>query len=238
MDEVSRMRSKGPRLSPGTAIGCVALLLALAGTAYAAGKIGSKQLKAGAVTTKKLKNGAVSSAKLADGAVNSAKLADGSVSASKLADGAVSTGKLADGAVASSKIAGSAVTTQELTPEERSEGFESKAMDNQPVSTVDFGTLTTLSLPAGGHYLVNVTASFANEAAVANSVLCRVRDDGAFVTEGVATLAPAVVYSATLSLVGESDGGSVALTCTADQSALAKAVVMTAIRVASIEVQP
>jgi trimeric autotransporter adhesin len=190
------------------------------------------------VTTKKLKNGAVNSAKLADGAVNSTKLADGSVSASKLADGAVSAGKLADGAVTSPKIADSAVTSQELTPEERSQGFESKAMESQPVSTVDFGTLTSLSLPAGGHYLINVTASFANEAAVANSVLCRLRDDAAFVTEGVATLAPAAVYSATLSLVGASDGGIVSLNCTAEQSALAKAVVMTAVRVGSIEVQP
>jgi hypothetical protein len=55
-------------------ISIIALCVALGGTAYAAKKIGTKNLKNGAVSTKKLKNEAVTEAKLAAGAVTDSKL--------------------------------------------------------------------------------------------------------------------------------------------------------------------
>lgn len=62
------------RITPAGVLALIALVAALAGTAYAAKKIGSKQLKAGAVTTKKLKNKSVTTAKLADSAVTVGKV--------------------------------------------------------------------------------------------------------------------------------------------------------------------
>ena len=52
------------RPSSGTVIAIIALIAAIGGTAYAAKKIGTKQLANGAVTSKKIKNGAVGGSKL------------------------------------------------------------------------------------------------------------------------------------------------------------------------------
>ena len=69
------------RPSPGTVIAIIALIVALGGTAYAAKKIGSKQLANGAVTLKKIKNGAVGGSKLGNVIVRNAtvNIADGGV---------------------------------------------------------------------------------------------------------------------------------------------------------------
>ncbi len=72
-------RPKVRRPSPAMVVALVALILSLAGTAFAAVKIGTKSLKNGAITTKKLKNRAVTGAKLAEGSVSTAKLAEGAV---------------------------------------------------------------------------------------------------------------------------------------------------------------
>ena len=61
----NRIGRRLPR--PGTLIACAALLAALAGTAYAGNKIGTKQLKNNAVSSAKLQNEAVTSAKLKGG---------------------------------------------------------------------------------------------------------------------------------------------------------------------------
>jgi len=71
MNKLTRLRP-----SPAMVVACIALIVALGGSAYALKKnsVGTKQLKKGAVTTKKIKNGAVTNAKLGSGAVTSAKL--------------------------------------------------------------------------------------------------------------------------------------------------------------------
>jgi hypothetical protein len=96
------------RPSPAMMVSVIALFVALAGSAYAIQKIGSKQIKKNAVTTKKIKDGAVKEAKLATGAATAGKIADGAVTGAKLGDGAVGTAKLADGAVDKAKLADSA----------------------------------------------------------------------------------------------------------------------------------
>src|ERR1700694_4113003 len=72
------------RPSGASVVALIALIVALSGTAYAAGQIGSRQLKGGAVTSQKIKHRAVTTSKLADGAVTTSKLADGAVTTSKL----------------------------------------------------------------------------------------------------------------------------------------------------------
>lgn len=71
--------------SPGTVIAVIALAVALGGTAYAAKKIGAKQLKANAVTEKKIAPGAVSKAKLAADQQTAWALVNGSGSGSIVA---------------------------------------------------------------------------------------------------------------------------------------------------------
>lgn len=81
---LARIRSRVRRPSPAMLVACIALVVALGGTGYAAFKlpknsVGTKQLKKRAVTTRKLKNGAVTLAKLRNGSVAMPKLAPGVV---------------------------------------------------------------------------------------------------------------------------------------------------------------
>lgn len=81
------------RPSPSMIVAILALIVAMAGGAYAASvpknSVGAKQLKKNAVKTGKIVNGAVTSAKIADGAVTNGKIADGAVSGAKIANGSV-----------------------------------------------------------------------------------------------------------------------------------------------------
>jgi hypothetical protein len=91
MERIKRLR---PRPAGVTAV--VALVLALGmGGAYAADKIGSKDLAKGAVTKKAIKKNAVTKKAIKAAAVTEAELAAGAVSTDKLADNAV-TGAKAD----------------------------------------------------------------------------------------------------------------------------------------------
>lgn len=67
--------------TPSMAVAIIALIVALSGSAYAIGKVGTNQIKSNAVTTPKIKDSAVTGAKIRNGAVSVAKLAPGLVSA-------------------------------------------------------------------------------------------------------------------------------------------------------------
>jgi hypothetical protein len=105
------------RPSPAMVVASIALLVALGGTAIAAKKIGSGQIKKNAVKTKKIANQAVTKGKLADGAVSSAKLVDGAVESSSIAQDAVATGKIQSNAVTQGKLADDSVGTAQLLPD-------------------------------------------------------------------------------------------------------------------------
>lgn len=218
---------QGRRPSPGTVLAIVALIAALAGTADAARKIGTKQLKNNAVTTKKIKKKAVTGSKLADRAVSSEKLADGAVTGGKLANGAVTGGKLADGEVTGAKLASG----------ERSEGFVVNAAGQIALNAGSDNTVATLSLPAGGRYVVTAAVALGNNAAVTNFVSCSLRDDGTNVSTGFANLASLAVFSQTITLTGATDGGVVTMVCQPDSGAQAKSRVITAIRLGSLQGQ-
>jgi len=67
------------RPSPAMVVALLALFVSLSGAAYAAGLIGTGDIKDGAVTTPKLHNGAVTALKLHGNAVNSPKVVDNSL---------------------------------------------------------------------------------------------------------------------------------------------------------------
>ncbi len=120
------------RISPAAILATMALFAALGGVSYAAGKIGTGQIKNGAVTKKKLHRNAVATDKIAADAVTGAKVAESTL------------GTVPDAA----KLGG-------VLPA----GFESRgfggAGDTAAVNlpTNDAKTVSTLSLPAGT-YLV------------------------------------------------------------------------------------
>ena len=82
------MRAVRKRLSYANVVATMALFLALGGgVVWAAGKVGSKNLRANAVTAAKIKRNAVTNAKIRDDAVTAAKIKDGAVDFTKLATG-------------------------------------------------------------------------------------------------------------------------------------------------------
>ena len=100
------MRAVRKRLSYANVVATMALFLALSGgVVWAAGKVGSKSLKANAVTAAKIRRNAVSSPKLRDGAVTATKIKGGAVDFTKLASGTNLVLAVASGAVAANGTA-------------------------------------------------------------------------------------------------------------------------------------
>ncbi len=74
---MSKIGSKRP--SPALVISLIALFVALGGSAYAATKIGTKDIKANAITTGKIKKNAITTAKIKKEAVTGAKINEGTL---------------------------------------------------------------------------------------------------------------------------------------------------------------
>lgn len=118
-------------LSVANVLSCIALFVALGGTAVATMHIGKGEVKAvniakQAVTNAKIKQQAVTSGKIKNGAVNALDIGAGQVTSEKIATGAV-TGKkigkkavsprtIAEEAVTGGKLANEAVTSSKLAP--------------------------------------------------------------------------------------------------------------------------
>jgi hypothetical protein len=82
------MRAVGRKLTYANVVATLALFLALSGgVVWAAGKVGSKNLRANAVTAGKIKRNAVTNAKIRGNAVTAAKIKAGAVDLTKLAPG-------------------------------------------------------------------------------------------------------------------------------------------------------
>jgi hypothetical protein len=84
---MSKLRARRP--FPALAISILALFVALGGSAYAATKIGTKDIKANAITTGKIKKNAVTTAKIKKDAVTGAKIKESTLGAVPNATNAV-----------------------------------------------------------------------------------------------------------------------------------------------------
>lgn len=109
-------------LTVANVLSLTALFVALAGSAYAAVKIGPGQVRSAnlakeAVTNPKLRKEAVTSGKIKNNGINSVDLGTGAVTNSKLKNGAVTTNKLGTESVWNSKIAKKAITTAKIGEE-------------------------------------------------------------------------------------------------------------------------
>lgn len=161
-------------LSVANVLSCIALFVALAGTAYAAGKIGRNAVRATniakeAVTNPKLKKEAVTSGKIKNGGVNASDIATGAVINSKIAKKAVTNAKLGNESVGGSKLAKKAVTTGAIAPESVTNG----KLGSESVSAAKLSTSLYLQLLKNVTY---VTETSVNDSASAKSVtaLCPV----------------------------------------------------------------
>jgi hypothetical protein len=99
------------------AISCVALFLALVGTAFAAAPklaVRSAQIVDGTVRTIDLRDNAVSSPKIADATVSANDLGTDSVGSDEIAKDAVKSDEIAENAVASSEVAPDSLTAGDL----------------------------------------------------------------------------------------------------------------------------
>jgi hypothetical protein len=112
------------RPSPALVISCVALFMALVGTAFAAPKLAirSAQIVNGTVRTIDLRDSAVSSPKIADATVTAADLGTDSVGSEEIAKDAVNTDEIAKDAVKSDEIAANAVASDEVAPDSLTAG--------------------------------------------------------------------------------------------------------------------
>lgn len=103
------------RPSPALVISCLALFLALTGSALAAkASIGSNQIVNGSVRTVDLRDSAVNSAKVADTSITANDLGTDSVGSDEIAKDAVNSDEIADNAVASSEVADQSLTQNDL----------------------------------------------------------------------------------------------------------------------------
>jgi hypothetical protein len=104
------------RPSPAIVISCLALFLAVTGSALAASKVsvGSRQIVNGSVRTVDLRDSAVNSAKVADAAITADDLGTDSVGSDEIAKDAVNSDEIAKDAVKSDEIAANAVTSSEV----------------------------------------------------------------------------------------------------------------------------
>jgi hypothetical protein len=104
------------RPSPALAISCVALFLALVGTAFAAPQLAvrSAQIVNGTIRTADLGKDVVKSQKIADATVGAADLGADSVGSDEIAKDAVNSDEIAENAVASAEVAPDSLTADDL----------------------------------------------------------------------------------------------------------------------------
>ncbi len=134
-------------LSVANVLSCLALFIALGGSAFAAVKLQAGQVKAvnianQAVTNAKIKTQAVTSGKIKNNGVVTADLATGSVSGVKLASGAVTSAKLGKEAVTSKALAKNSVTNGKIGPEAVATGkIGNEAITSAKISTAVWNQL-------------------------------------------------------------------------------------------------
>jgi len=109
------------RISPALVISCVALFVALTGSAIAAGVLGpntvrSPQIVNGSVRNADLHDGLIGASKISPGAVTETAIADNAVGTTKVADGSLGEADLGPNSVGSSELQAGSIRASELGP--------------------------------------------------------------------------------------------------------------------------
>ena len=150
-------RNRKFRPSPAMAISCIALFVALTGTAFAAPKLAvrSAQIVDATIRTVDLRDEAVKSAKVANGtltaddlgtdSVNSDEIAENAVASPEVAPDSLGTGDLGTASVASSEVADQALTQDDLGPD----SVGSSEIQTGAVRASELGTIIQVSKQHG-----------------------------------------------------------------------------------------
>jgi hypothetical protein len=113
--------SRSIRISPALVISCVALFMALTGSALAVGiaknSVRSAQIVDGSVRGIDLRDNAVNAAKIAPSSVGSEELAENAVESPAVAPDSLTSQDLGAASVASSEVADQSLTTADLGPD-------------------------------------------------------------------------------------------------------------------------
>jgi hypothetical protein len=157
------------RPSPAMIVSCVALFLALVGTAFAAPKLAvrSAQIVDATIRTVDLRDEAVKSAKVANGtltaddlgtdSVNSDEIAENAVASPEVAPDSLTAGDLGPASVASSEVADQSLTQDDLGPN----SVGSSEIQAGAVRASELGTIIQVSnstgIPAGANGGVTAT---------------------------------------------------------------------------------
>lgn len=125
------------RPSPALVISCLALFLALAGSAFAAktASVSSRQIVDGTVRTVDLRDNAVNSPKIANATVTADDLGPNAVGSDEIAKDAVNSDEIAENAVASSEVAPDSLTASDLA----SNSVTSPEIADQTINSNDIG---------------------------------------------------------------------------------------------------
>ena len=125
------------RPSPALVISCLALFLALTGSAFAvSSSIRSAQIADGTIRTLDLRDNAVKSPKIADATVTADDLGTDSVGSDEIAKDAVKSDEIAENAVASSEVAPDSLTAGDLA----ANSVTSSEVADQSLTANDLGT--------------------------------------------------------------------------------------------------
>jgi hypothetical protein len=149
----SKTRSLRP--SPAMIVACLALLLALTGSAIAAGiaknSVRSAQIADGTVRTIDLRDNAVNAPKIAPDAVGAEEIAENAVASPEVAPDSLTAGDLGPNAVASSEVTDQSLTANDLGPESvganeiATDAVGSIEISPDAVHASELATITTVS---------------------------------------------------------------------------------------------
>jgi hypothetical protein len=131
------------RPSPALVISCVALFLALAGSAFAVGKntVRSAQIVDGTIRTVDLRDNAVAAGKIAPDAVDSTEIAENGIDSSDVAPETLTAADLGAASVTSSEVADQSLSANDLGPD----SVGSSEIQTGAVRASELGTIIQVS---------------------------------------------------------------------------------------------
>jgi len=149
------------RPSPALVISCMALFLALAGSAFAVGvgknTVRSAQIVDGTIRTVDLRDNAVAAGKIAPDAVDSTEIAENAVESSDVAPEALTAADLGAASVTSSEVADQSLTANDLGPD----SVGSSEIQTGAIRSSELGTIIQVSnsttIKGGDNASVGVT---------------------------------------------------------------------------------
>jgi hypothetical protein len=139
----SKTRSFRP--SPALVISCLALFMALTGSAFAVGiaknTVRSPQIVDGTIRTTDLRDNSVAAGKIAPDAVDTTEIAENGVDSSDVAPESLTSADLGPASVASSEVADQSLTTNDLGPD----SVGSSELQAGSVRAAELGTIIAVS---------------------------------------------------------------------------------------------